>query len=126
VAAGVAGEVDAVMAGVGESGAAAKDGRLRILAVMAPERVASQPNVPTGKELGVDLVIGGWGMIGAPKGLPENVRQRLVESLTKAAGSPTFKDVMAKAGNTPLLTSTAEAEAFAKAEFERFGAIYKK
>jgi tripartite-type tricarboxylate transporter receptor subunit TctC len=64
-------------------------------------------------------------MIGAPKGLPENVKQRLVESLSKAAGSQTFKDVMAKAGNTPLWKPPAEAEAFAKSEYDRFGQIYK-
>ncbi|MEU4482979.1 tripartite tricarboxylate transporter substrate binding protein [Micromonospora sp. NPDC023966] len=126
VAAGVSGEVKAVMAGVSESGAAAKDGRLRILAVMAPERVTSLPDVPTAKELGADVVIGGWGLMGAPANLPAEVKQRLADAVHKAASSSTFKDVMSKAGNSPMATSPDEATAFAQAEFDRFGEIYKK
>ena len=125
VAAGVSGEVKAVMAGVSESSAAAKDGRLRILAVMAPERVASLPDTPTAKELGVDLVIGGWGLMGAPAGIPDAAKQRLAEAVNKAASSETFKQVMTKAGNTPLATSPDEATAFAKTESDRFGQILK-
>ena len=125
VAAGVSGEVKAVMAGVSESSAAARDGRLRILAVFAPERVSSLPDVSTGKELGVDLVIGGWGLIGAPAGLPAEVKDRLAAAVQKAASSTTFKDVMTKAGNTPLATSPDEATAFAKTEYDRFGEIYQ-
>lgn len=125
VAAAVAGEVKAVMAGVSESSAAAKDGRLRVLAVMALERVTSLPDVPTAKELGVDLVIGGWGLIGAPANLPENAKKRLADAVNKAAGSQQFKDVMIKAGNTPMATSPEVATGFAASEFERFGQIYK-
>lgn len=126
VAAGVSGEVKAVMAGVSESGAAAKDGRLRVLAVMAPERVSSLPDVPTAKELGIDLVIGGWGLMGAPANLPSEVKQRLADAVHKAASSATFTDVMSKAGNTPMATSPEDAAAFAESEFQRFGEIYQK
>jgi tripartite-type tricarboxylate transporter receptor subunit TctC len=126
VAAAVSGEVQAVMAGVSESGAAAKDGRLRVLAVMAPERVSAMPDVPTAKELGIDLVIGGWGLMGAPANLPDEIKQRLADAVHKAATSKNFIDVMTKAGNTPMATSPEEATAFAQAEFERFGKIYQK
>ncbi|MFI7078990.1 tripartite tricarboxylate transporter substrate binding protein [Micromonospora sp. NPDC049903] len=124
VAAGVSGEVQAVMAGVSESAAAAGNNQLRILAVLAPERVSSLPEVPTATEQGVDVVIGGWGLMGAPAGLPDEVRQRLADAVRKAASSEAFKDVMTKAGNTPLATSPDEASQFAKTEYDRFGQIY--
>ncbi|BCJ60309.1 ABC transporter substrate-binding protein [Micromonospora endophytica] len=124
VAAGVSGEVQAVMAGVSESAAAAGNNQLRILAVLAPERVSSLPDVPTGKEQGVDVVIGGWGLMGAPAGLPDEVKQRLAEAVNKAASSQAFKDVMTKAGNTPLATSPDEATQFTQSEYDRFGQIY--
>ncbi|MER5456285.1 tripartite tricarboxylate transporter substrate binding protein [Micromonospora sp. NPDC002389] len=124
VAAGVSGEVQAVMAGVSESAAAAGNNQLRILAVLAPERVSSLPEVPTAKEQGVDVVIGGWGLMGAPAGLPDEVRQRLADAVRKAASSEAFKDVMTKAGNTPLATSPDEASQFAQTEYDRFGQIY--
>ncbi|WDZ83365.1 tripartite tricarboxylate transporter substrate binding protein [Micromonospora cathayae] len=125
VAAGVSGEVQAVMAGVSESSTAAKDGRLRVLAVLAPERVTSLPDTPTAKELGLDIVIGGWGLIGAPAGLPAEVKDKLAAAVKKAAESTTFKDVMTKAGNTPLATSPDEATSFAQSEYDRFGEIYQ-
>ncbi|BCL17948.1 tripartite tricarboxylate transporter substrate binding protein [Micromonospora sagamiensis] len=124
VAAGVSGEVQAVMAGVSESATAARDGRLRVLAVLAPERVTSLPDVPTAKELGQDVVIGGWGLIGAPAGLPADVKEKLAAAVQKAASSTTFKDVMTKAGNTPMATSPDEATTFARSEYDRFGEIY--
>ncbi|MFI6824228.1 tripartite tricarboxylate transporter substrate binding protein [Micromonospora sp. NPDC050187] len=124
VAAGVSGEVQAVMAGVSESATAAKDGRMRVLAVLAPERVAALPDTPTAKELGQDIVIGGWGLIGAPAGLPAEVKEKLAAAVQKAASSTTFKDVMTKAGNTPMATSPDEATTFAQSEFDRFGEIY--
>jgi tripartite-type tricarboxylate transporter receptor subunit TctC len=125
VAAGVSGEVQAVMAGVSESASAAGNNQLRVLAVLAPERVASLPDVPTAAEQGVDVVIGGWGLMGAPAGLPDSVKERLAAAVQKAASSESFKDVMTRAGNTPLATSPDEAGQFAQAEFERFGEIYR-
>jgi tripartite-type tricarboxylate transporter receptor subunit TctC len=124
VAAGVSGEVQAVMAGVSESATAAKDGRMRVLAVLAAERVASLPDAPTAKELGHDIVIGGWGLIGAPAGLPAEVKEKLAAAVQKAASTTTFKDVMTKAGNTPMATSPDEATTFAQSEYDRFGEIY--
>ncbi|KXK63458.1 hypothetical protein AWW66_02645 [Micromonospora rosaria] len=125
VAAGVSGEVQAVMAGVSESASAAGNNQLRVLAVLAPERVTSLPEVPTATEQGVDVVIGGWGLMGAPAGLPDSVKERLAAAVQKAASSESFKDVMTRAGNTPLATSPDEATQFAQSEFERFGEIYR-
>jgi len=46
-----------------------KAGRLRTIAVTAPQRMPSVPDVPTWKELGVDAVYGNWfGMLG-PRGM---------------------------------------------------------
>ncbi|TDC00888.1 tripartite tricarboxylate transporter substrate binding protein [Micromonospora fluostatini] len=124
VAAAVSGEVQAVMAGVSESASAAANNQLRVLGVLAPERVSSLPDVATAKEQGIDVVIGGWGLMGAPAGLPDAVKERLAAAVQKAASSQTFQDVMTKAGNTPLATSPDEATQFAQSEFERFGEIY--
>lgn len=52
--------------------------RLRLLAVVAPERLVSVPDAPTMKELGYpELVFGSWQGVYVPKGTPQAVVKRL-------------------------------------------------
>ena len=45
-----------------------KSGRVRVLAVSAPKRLTGFAQIPTWKELGVDVVVGNWrGVAGPPK-----------------------------------------------------------
>lgn len=62
-------------------------GKMRVLVVTAPQRLAALPGVPTWKELGLDTVTMNWRMIIGPKGMtPEQiaywdgVMKRLTES----------------------------------------------
>jgi tripartite-type tricarboxylate transporter receptor subunit TctC len=48
-------------------------GKVRALAVLGPQRAASLPDVPTLRELGVDVTATGWYGIVGPKGLPADV-----------------------------------------------------
>lgn len=51
-----------------------KAGRLRTLAVTAPQRMPSVPDVPTWRELGVDAVYGNWfGMLGPRNMTPAQI-----------------------------------------------------
>jgi putative tricarboxylic transport membrane protein len=51
-----------------------KAGKMRTLAVTAPQRMAALPDVPTWRELGVDAVYGNWfGMIGPKAMTPAQV-----------------------------------------------------
>jgi len=63
------GHIDIVVTRPSNVAELVKAGRLRTLAVSAPARMPSIPNVPTWKELGVDAVYGNWfGTIG-PRGM---------------------------------------------------------
>lgn len=68
----------------------AKAGTVKVLAVAAEERHPQLPDVPTFKELGHDVVTGDFVMIVGPKGLPEDVKAKLVEGLMAAATSEGF------------------------------------
>lgn len=48
-------------------------GKVRALAVLGPQRTASLPDVPTLKELGIDVNVTGWYGVVGPKGLPAEV-----------------------------------------------------
>ena len=57
-------------------------GRIRLLAVVAPERLSALPNVPTMKEEGFpDLVVGSWQGVFVPKGTPRAVIDRLFKAV---------------------------------------------
>src|SRR5690606_2494067 len=48
----------------------AKQGRVRMLSVISPERIPAMPDVPTMREQGLNMVVGSWQGIYVPKGTP--------------------------------------------------------
>ena len=64
-----------------------------MLAVASAERLKDPvfAGVPTFKEQGVNLEFTLWYGVGAPKQLPPEVKQRLVEGFKKIADDPEFK-----------------------------------
>lgn len=48
------------------------------------------PGVPTFKEQGIDLSFSAMRSMAAPKGLPDDVREKLVDAIEKAANDPEF------------------------------------
>jgi tripartite-type tricarboxylate transporter receptor subunit TctC len=74
-------------------------GRLRPLAVSLDERDPALPDVPTWKELGVNVVT--WGSIkgvAAPKGTPKDVVESLSADFKKVAEDPDFQKEMKNIG----------------------------
>jgi tripartite-type tricarboxylate transporter receptor subunit TctC len=60
-----------------------KAGQLKALAVSTKMRSRSLPDVPTLKELGVDMVTGSWFGMFAPKGKPNKPRSRAYLTISK-------------------------------------------
>ncbi|WP_298993087.1 tripartite tricarboxylate transporter substrate binding protein [uncultured Pseudokineococcus sp.] len=125
LAAVVGGQVDAGVAGTGETASAVEQGQVRALAVFHDERLDRLPDVPTAAEEGYDLEFGGWGGIYGPAGLPDDVRTRLEEAVAEAAQSDTFTETMTTAGNLPVYKDGEKFTAFVDSEYERFGTIFE-
>ncbi len=123
ITAAVGGQVDAAVAGAGETMSAYQEGQLRPLAVFHNERHPDMPDVPTAAEAGFDLEFGGWGGVYAPAGLPEDVHTTLENAVKKAAESESFVDTISKPGNLPVYKSAEEFTKFVNSEHERFGQI---
>ena len=123
VTAAIGGQVDAVVAGIGETAPANDDGRLRVLAVFTEDRAPALADVPTATELGHDVVIGSWAVIAAPAGLPENVATRLEESIATAAAASEYTDLIESGGNIPLHRSAEETTEFVSSEYDRFAGL---
>jgi tripartite-type tricarboxylate transporter receptor subunit TctC len=90
------GHIDAVAVSPAEVIQYVKAGKLKTLAVMADQRVPGFENVPTLKERNIDLSIGTWRGIAAPKGTPQPVLDKLAVALREAAAEPGLKKFMAE------------------------------
>lgn len=64
---------------------------VRILGVMSDKRDATAADVPTFKEQGYDVIGSAARGIAVPKGVPDDVRARLVDAIIKAANDPDFR-----------------------------------
>jgi tripartite-type tricarboxylate transporter receptor subunit TctC len=60
-------------------------GNIKAYAIATPERSPALPNVPTTKEAGLsNYEVSAWNAVFGPKGLPQDVRTKLVDALEKA------------------------------------------
>ncbi|WP_459616139.1 tripartite tricarboxylate transporter substrate binding protein [Bordetella sp. 2513F-2] len=116
------GHIDAVAVSPAEVVQYVQAGKLKTLAVMADERVKGFENVPTLKERKIDLSIGTWRGIAAPKGTPQPVLDTLGAAFRKAAAEDSLKQFMAKQN---LGYVVADQQAFT-ALMERDNATFKQ
>jgi tripartite-type tricarboxylate transporter receptor subunit TctC len=117
------GHIDAVTASPSEVFSFVQSGKLRALAVLADQRLGGAfAQVPTMKERNIDLSVGTWRGLAAPKGLPADVLSRLSAIALKTANEPAVKEAMEKQN---LGYSVADGEAFRK-QIANDSALYKQ
>ena len=63
-------------------------GAIKAYAVSSAQRLATLPDVPTAKELGVDYQMSIWAGIFAPKGVSKEIVDKLAGALDKALDDP--------------------------------------
>jgi tripartite-type tricarboxylate transporter receptor subunit TctC len=73
-------------------------GQLKFIAIASEQRNADMPNVPTLKELGINIVSEVVRGLMVPKGTPARVRAKLSEACQKSTSEADFKDAMQKQG----------------------------
>jgi tripartite-type tricarboxylate transporter receptor subunit TctC len=104
----------------------AKQGRLRMLGVISPERNPAYPEVPTMREQGLNMIVGSWQGLFVPQGTPKAV----VNTLFKV-GTDMMKDpqVVKRLGDSGISIISSKSPAdfvnFVKSETERFGKVIK-
>ena len=116
------GHVDAVAVSPGEVATHVASGKLKTLTVMADRRLRGFDNVPTLKERGIDLSIGTWRGLAAPKATPPEVIAILVEATRKAADEAVIKDTLDRLS---MGYSYADAETF-RAGMKRDNELFKQ
>lgn len=71
---------------------------VRMLAVASEKRLPTNPDAPTFKELGIDLVGGAYRGLGVPKSTPEKVRKQVSDIIGKINHEPKFIEKMESSG----------------------------
>ncbi|MGZ8201986.1 MAG: Bug family tripartite tricarboxylate transporter substrate binding protein [Burkholderiales bacterium] len=104
----------------------AKQGKIRMLSVISPERVAALPDVPTMREQGYDMVVGSWQGIYVPKGTPRAVIDRLFDITQQTMKDSVVTKRLTDGGVAVVLSkSPADFRKFWEAENQRFAKIIK-
>ncbi|MGQ7845970.1 Bug family tripartite tricarboxylate transporter substrate binding protein [Granulosicoccus sp. 3-233] len=88
-------------------------GDIRIIAVLAPERLEGDfASFPTAREQGIDVVGANWRGFYAPGNMSDEAYDYWVETIGKVYASDEWKQSMADSGLAPLDLQGAEFEAF--------------
>lgn len=95
-------------------------GRVKALAVSAPQRLAYHPEVPTVREAGVDFEQVTWVGYFVHKDTPAANLARLREAFDKALANPQVPAMLEKRGAFPMRMPVREAEALVASDIEKW------
>lgn len=102
-------------------------GKLKALAVTAPERMRGLPNVPTMAELGLkDMTTESWSCIMVATGTPPAIVDRLAAAVRAALTSERVSTQFEKLGTKPVLIQKAEMIPLIQSEIKRWGNVIEK
>ena len=111
----LAGSVQAFTGDASEAKGFVDSGDIRVIAVLAPERLEGDfSSFPTAKEQGIDVIGANWRGFYGPGNMPDDAYNYWVESIGKVYDSKEWKDIMAANGLAPLDLQGAEFQAFVK------------
>ena len=107
-----------------------KSGKLRILAVLNDKREKDWPDVPTARELGIDVVNHNWRGILAPKGTPRPIVEKLAQAFKNMAEDQSVVTMIKeKLGDGVYYKGPEEFAKYWQDEYklhQELGKIYKK
>jgi tripartite-type tricarboxylate transporter receptor subunit TctC len=103
-----------------------RSGALRGIAVTSPERVKSEPSIPTIRESGYpDFQVVTWFGLFAPAGTPIAVVNRLNREIVEATRTPKINKQLADLGAEATSNSPSDFAALVKADRDRWAKVVK-
>jgi tripartite-type tricarboxylate transporter receptor subunit TctC len=101
-------------------------GKLKILAVTSPERLAAAPEIPAVKEKGLPFVRFGWLGICAGAGTPQAVIAMLNRHIAAAVRTPDYRQLIENAGSIPLSSTQQELAQILAETYEQTAATVRE
>ncbi|MDN4588322.1 ABC transporter substrate-binding protein [Xenophilus aerolatus] len=104
-----------------------KDGRIRALVTLQPQRSALLPDVPTGSELELGkLTITPWAGFFGPPGLPQAITDRLSQELQNTLKRPEVRAQLVQQGFEGYGMSPAKFAEYFRTQYDAFGATVRE
>ena len=121
-----AGQADVTLNGMLATYPLVKGGKLKLLAVSSPRRVAAIPDVPTIAESGLPgFETGSWQGVVAPQGTPREIVARLNAEIGRILATPEMRDKLGNQGADVRNNSPEEFAAFIRTEKDRWAKVVK-
>lgn len=121
----IAGHVDMMFLELAASYELSSAGRGKILAVADEKRVAPFPNVPTLREVGVDIESLAWNALAAPPKTPHAIVLKLNRAVDAMFKTPELVAQFDRMKTHPVGGTLEETAAFLDAERKRWGAVIR-
>jgi tripartite-type tricarboxylate transporter receptor subunit TctC len=102
------GHVDALLQLPAALSGPVKQGQVRLLAALIPQRDPALPDVPTAKEQGIDVNVEAWRGIAVPRGTPRNAITMLEGAISLTVNSDEFRKASESLGVRPAFLPAAE------------------
>jgi tripartite-type tricarboxylate transporter receptor subunit TctC len=122
------GDVDWAVATASSTAPMVKAGRVKLIAVAAPKRLASHPNVPTVEESGgpKDFEVESWLVLMAPRGVGADLVRKIHADVQKALATPEMKKRTEALGFETYEANPAEIAARIKTELKSNAEVVKR
>jgi tripartite-type tricarboxylate transporter receptor subunit TctC len=123
----LSGEIHLVVIGIPAAAPHIKSGKLRALALIAPQRSRTLPEVPTIAEAGLpDFEVTTWYGVLAPAGTPRPIVARLNAELVRIMHAADLKERLDAMGTEPRTSTPEEFAAYIRQEIAKWGDVIRK
>ncbi|HET7671259.1 MAG TPA: tripartite tricarboxylate transporter substrate binding protein [Burkholderiales bacterium] len=122
------GDVDWAVATASSTAPMVKAGRVKLIAVAAPKRMPTHPDVPTVEEAGgpKNFEVESWLVLVGPRGLAPDLARRIGADVQKALNSPDMQKRTTALGFETMQASPADITAKVKAELKTNADVVKR
>ena len=122
------GDVDWAVATASSTAPMVKAGRVKLIAVAAPKRMPTHPDVPTVEEAGgpKNFEVESWLVLVGPRGLAPDLARRIGADVQKALNSPDMQKRTTALGFETMQASPADITAKVKAELKTTADVVKR
>jgi tripartite-type tricarboxylate transporter receptor subunit TctC len=120
------GQIDAIVANVTEVRSQIAAGQLRALATSSSKRIASEPDLPTTRESGLDFDVASWHGVALPAKAVPDVTARVEKLFLSALSAPALRVKLADARYAPTGICGAPVDEFMRKQVEGIATIARE